>query len=251
MRPIIFALLRRPRLRCLTILMKSSRKPTMPQPTNRKSSSSAEADGRVEGDQLGEEVAEHRGQHDDDAAHGGGAALGVVAGRSVVADLLAVAEVGERPDRHPGPEQREEQRQATARAGSLSPAPFPFLQQSVGHELQGGAPRCLDQHDVVGRDILAHPRQRLVTPRRATDLTPPAGVRRGALGQPGARSPRRRRAGRRPASAAWRPTSRWASPAPSPSSSISPSTATVRPGRWAPIWTSASIAAVIEAGLAL
>ena len=44
--PIIFALLRRPRLRCLEILMKSSRKPTRPRPTKRKSSSSAEAEGR-------------------------------------------------------------------------------------------------------------------------------------------------------------------------------------------------------------
>ncbi len=47
--PTIFALLRRPRLRCLEILMKSSRKPTRPMPTNRKSSSSAEAEG---GDQV-------------------------------------------------------------------------------------------------------------------------------------------------------------------------------------------------------
>ena len=41
--PIIFAALRRPRLRCRTILMKSSRKPTKPSPANRKSNSSAEA----------------------------------------------------------------------------------------------------------------------------------------------------------------------------------------------------------------
>ena len=41
----ILALLRSPRLRCLAILMKSSRKPTGPQPTNRNSSSSADADG--------------------------------------------------------------------------------------------------------------------------------------------------------------------------------------------------------------
>ena len=45
--PIIFALLRRPRVRCLEILMKSSRKPTTPMPTKRKSSSSADADGWV------------------------------------------------------------------------------------------------------------------------------------------------------------------------------------------------------------
>ena len=40
---------------------------------------------------LASEVADHRGQDDDDAAHGGRAALGVVGGRAVVADLLAVA----------------------------------------------------------------------------------------------------------------------------------------------------------------
>ena len=43
--PIILALLRRPRERCLDTLMKSSRKPTTPIPTNRKISSSADADG--------------------------------------------------------------------------------------------------------------------------------------------------------------------------------------------------------------
>jgi hypothetical protein len=45
--PIILALLRRPRLRCLEILMKSSRKPTRPMPTKRKSSSHADADGAL------------------------------------------------------------------------------------------------------------------------------------------------------------------------------------------------------------
>ena len=45
--PTILALLRRPSERCLEILMKSSRKPTTPMPTKRKSSSSADADGSV------------------------------------------------------------------------------------------------------------------------------------------------------------------------------------------------------------
>jgi hypothetical protein len=43
--PAIFALLRRPRLRCLEILMKSSRNPTRPSPANRNSSSIADTDG--------------------------------------------------------------------------------------------------------------------------------------------------------------------------------------------------------------
>ena len=42
---ISLALAFRPRLRCLEILMKSSRKPTSPMPTIRNSSSRAEADG--------------------------------------------------------------------------------------------------------------------------------------------------------------------------------------------------------------
>ena len=45
--PAILALLRNPRERCLEILMKSSRKPTTPRPVNKKSTSSAEADGLV------------------------------------------------------------------------------------------------------------------------------------------------------------------------------------------------------------
>ena len=63
-----------------------------PCPTNRKSSSSADADGSVCGDQLGQEV----GRAPPTAMITtppmvGRAALGVVAGRAVVADLLAVA----------------------------------------------------------------------------------------------------------------------------------------------------------------
>ncbi len=45
--PAILALLRKPRDRCLLILMKSSRKPTTPSPANRNSTSRAEADGMV------------------------------------------------------------------------------------------------------------------------------------------------------------------------------------------------------------
>ncbi len=45
--PMILARLRRPRLRCRRILMKSSRKPTAPIPTKRKRSSRAEADGSL------------------------------------------------------------------------------------------------------------------------------------------------------------------------------------------------------------
>ncbi len=45
--PIILALLRSPRLRCFTILMKSSTNPTRPIPTKRKSSSRAEAEGML------------------------------------------------------------------------------------------------------------------------------------------------------------------------------------------------------------
>ena len=80
----------------------------------------------VAGDQGGEEVGEHRGQHDHQAAHGRRAALGVVRGRSVVADQLAVAAVGEDRDRVAGADQGEQQRQATgeqdrSHAGASSP----------------------------------------------------------------------------------------------------------------------------------
>ena len=54
-----------------------------------------------------------------------------------------------------------------------------------------------------------------------------------------------------PASAATRPTSMCAASASSPSSFISPSTATVRRERRRPISVSASIAAAMDAGLAL
>ena len=177
----------------------------MPQPTNRKSSSIAEARRGVEGDQLGEEVAQHRGQHDHDAAHGGGAALGVVAGRTVVADLLAVAEVGERADRHPGAEQREEECQTTA-------------QQDRSHRLR--SPSCSSPSATTSR---AAPRDALTSttssaatfsrtqvsassrPAVAHRLAPPA---RRARGRPRPAAARARPTTTRtstPASAAWRP----------------------------------------------
>ena len=50
--PASFCLLRRPRLRCLEILMKSSRKPTRPSPAMRNSTSTPLTVGGVQGEQV-------------------------------------------------------------------------------------------------------------------------------------------------------------------------------------------------------
>ena len=176
--PTILALLRRPRLRCLEILMKSSRKPTRPMPTKRKSSSSADAEGALWVMQLGREVADDGRQDDDHAAHGGRAALGVVAGRTVVADLLAVAPAGEPGDRHPGAEQRDQQRQAAAEqdrshVGSLPPR---LARRAVRSATDSSAaPRdAFTRTTSPAASILPHPGQCLVAPRRDDRLTRPA-----------------------------------------------------------------------------
>ena len=68
--------------------------------------------GRVLAEQLGREVADHRGGDDDDPTHRGCAPLGVVAGRAVVADLLPVALARQHADREVGAEQRDDQGQS-------------------------------------------------------------------------------------------------------------------------------------------
>ena len=109
-----------PRLRCLEILMKSSRKPTSPMPTMRNNSSSPEAR-RPRGmrvhhphDQVGEQVADDDRQDHHGAAHRGRAALGVVGGGSVVPDELSVALADQEPDEQRGAREREEQRHSGA-----------------------------------------------------------------------------------------------------------------------------------------
>ena len=228
--PIIFARLRRPRLRCRLILMKSSRNPTVPSPTNRNSSSIAEADGGLQGDQLRREVADHRGRDDDDAAHGGRAALGVVGGRAVVADLLAVAAPAQHLDRVARADQRDQQRETATeqdRSHAVLPSVPPGRRPAVlRRRLPSAAPRdAFTRTTSAAETFSPQPGQCLVTPRRDDRLTRRATHR----GHPRARP--------RPtvtSTSTPRPRGEAADPrvraraASAPSSNISPSTATVR-----------------------
>ncbi len=265
--PIIFAALRRPRLRCLTILMKSSRKPDDAEPGEEEEQQQRRGADRAAGEQVGAEVAHQRRQDDDDAAHRGGPALGVVGGRPVLADLLAVAALGEDVDRDPGAEERDQQRdaaavqdrshpgsptRATERRGGVFMAGPPSRsgEQGVGDVFQGDPPGGLHEHHVTGHDILAQPGERLVTPRRPHELAGPAAVLAGPVGDPAGLLPdddedvdaRRARRGRRRCGARRRGGRR--------ARFISPRTATVRRPR-RPMLCSVSSAATIESGLAL
>jgi len=60
--------------------------------------------------ERGERVADDRREDEDDAAHGGRAALRVVADGAVVPDELAPLEPVEQPDEQRCQEEREEQR---------------------------------------------------------------------------------------------------------------------------------------------
>src|SRR5699024_7274877 len=63
------------------------------------------------GEQVSEQVGEDGGADDDDSAHGRGAALGRMRGRTVVTDELAVSLLDEHPDEQRGAHQREDERQ--------------------------------------------------------------------------------------------------------------------------------------------
>ena len=114
-----------PRLRCLRILMKSSRKPTRPIPVVRYSSSSADAVGPpppvdpVDADR--DQVADPHRDDDRRAAHGRRAALLLVVLRAVLADLLAEALLGEHPDQVRGEQDRRPRARRSPRSGSSSP----------------------------------------------------------------------------------------------------------------------------------
>ena len=94
--------------------------------------------GQLHRDQLGGEIGHHRGEDDDEAAHGGRAALGVVRGRTVVADLLAVATAREHHDRVAGADQRDQQGQATAEQDRSHRVLLP----SAGVSCDGGSGRA-------------------------------------------------------------------------------------------------------------
>lgn len=61
---------------------------------------------------MSEQVGEHRGADDDDAAHGRGPALRRMRGRTVVTDELAVPLPDEHPDEQRGADEREDESQA-------------------------------------------------------------------------------------------------------------------------------------------
>src|SRR5699024_5245240 len=63
------------------------------------------------GEQVSEQVSEDGGADDDDSAHGRGAALGRMRGRTVVTDELAVSLLDEHPDEQRGAHQREDESQ--------------------------------------------------------------------------------------------------------------------------------------------
>ena len=110
--PATFAQPPRPRLCCLRVFRKSSTKPTSAEADHH-----AQDEHRRRGRRLARhqecrrEVAEEAAEDEDDAAHGGRAALDVVALRPVVADELSPSEPGEQPDEQRGEEQREGERQ--------------------------------------------------------------------------------------------------------------------------------------------
>jgi hypothetical protein len=64
---------------------------------------------RAQRDQVGPRVADQRAQDDHGAAHRGGAALGVVGGRAVITDQLAVPVADQQPDGDRSAEQRDDQ----------------------------------------------------------------------------------------------------------------------------------------------
>ncbi len=95
----------------------------------------------VHRDDLGHEVPGERGEDDDEAAHGRRAPLGVVAGRAVVADLLAVAPLREPLDRRPGADQRDQEAQAAAEEDRSHRALPPSVSSSCSATHSRAAPR--------------------------------------------------------------------------------------------------------------
>ncbi len=145
--------------------MKSSRKPTEPSPTNRNEQQQRRRGRRGAGDQLGQEVAEDARQHDDQPAHGRGAALDVVAGRAVVADQLAVAALGQYPDREPGADEGEDQGETACeqdRSHLSGSSRSSDASRRLDDPLECRAARGLDEDHVGRPDSLAQQVHRLV-----------------------------------------------------------------------------------------
>ena len=122
--PTVLAVLFRPRLRDRRILIRSSTNPTAPSVVARKQHQQTRGRRAVaverQAGQVGAEVARPDAGQDRDPAHRRRAALGLVARRAVLADLVAEALPVEQPDQHRGQQDRHRQRDADGDAGCRS-----------------------------------------------------------------------------------------------------------------------------------
>ena len=185
-----------------------------------------------EGEQVRRAVRRERGSDDDRAAHRGRAALGVVRGGAVVADELAVAAPDEELDEQRGAEAaRSPARRRPAMQHGLHEraSPSGSVDESVAEPPEPGVTAGLEQHDVAGGAARAASSSWAASASgtHADSCAPRALLARRRCRSAG-RPRRRRRAARcRGAPRAGR-SRRARRPSPSPSSSISPSTAQVR-----------------------
>ena len=179
---------------------------------------------RLAGQPVRDEVTDPDGDEDRDAAHRRRAALGLVALRPLVADLLAEALPREEPDQVRGEQDRDRERHARGDEDAPHATGSRFAcvsEQRVRQAVQTGRPRGLHQHDVAGRQLGVQQRQ-----GRGDVRDRPAGAVLGGGDGRRARPPPARR--RRRPSRHVRPRTA------SPSSAIRPSTAQVRRGRSRP-----------------
>ncbi len=202
---------------------------------------------RGPGDQVRDRVGQQHADDDDDAAHGGRATLGVVAGGTVVADELAVALLHEEPDGVAGAEQGAKEADATGEQdASHSRSPSGAIDSCSATDSKAKPREAFTSTTSAGRSHAAAAAVGGVPvdgdrSRRRSGRHRRRGRQRGH---------RRRSAGRR---RVLRPAHRprwWAVGASGPSSSMSPSTASSRPSGRRRDATVRS-AAAMESGFAL
>src|SRR6478735_1799490 len=185
--------------------------------------------GRLTGDQLGREVADDGGQHDDRAAHGRRTALDVVGGRTVVADRLPESLPREEPDRVARAEQGDQQGESSSEQdGShvvVPSLPLPVRRSSAISS--SAAPRDAFTRTTSAAETLCRSQSTASSRPAVVMVTPPPAAPRKPREMSVASSPTASSTST-PTRAAYSPTPWWAAAAPSPSSSIWPSTATVR-----------------------
>ena len=143
--------------------MKSSRNPTTPSAVVRNSTSSADAVIGSPVSPCDDEVADPDRDQDRDAAHRRRAALGLVALRALVADLLAEALPREEPDQVRGEQDRDRERHARGDEDAPHATGSRVGVQQRGRQpVQPGRAGGLDQHDVAGRQLGAQQLERRV-----------------------------------------------------------------------------------------